>query len=363
MDSLYPGDIPIKGFATTITIIFSYFAVTQTTMATDNGPTLLAIAALIAANIFLVIQLILNLHTAIKKLCRGSLRAYEAAGFAYWTPRTEDPPGNGNRKSTWSELCYISKDHGKSSFADRYFPKLWELIRPVQLLPKKWDVAGDSDETESNVYKSYTPEFTFHTVVKELANGIREKLKDKSEVKSPSVANGDNDFRASLLPKRIMVISKDGTFDSDSSTDEMINVVKGELMELAGDVEEASGILIEYSLYRWLSKLQTPFDEFISVLSFDRSLPNIKAILGLDKPSSELHKRMMRLLEEWRSETADALKQSETPQLQSDQPAYEPDAPEWPTLLSLIKDWVLDYRWLLSFRQCAPEVRARLTSC
>jgi hypothetical protein len=307
MASLYPGDTPLKVFSTALTSLLTFIAVTK---ATQNSPStnttaLLGVAALILGAAALLMQMVMNLRKAALKMRKGAKQAYAAAALAYWSPRltTLGPFG---KDHLWAELVDEMKRRNSSSqssiltdkewckltmreldfhsFAEAYFPKWYEVLKPVQLL--NFRMKGAAQGTAKIFIYSYSPSDTLTFIMDQIKLLRETSTRRIEEIQREVNGSNLNELLIYGVPcgVRKLEISKDGCFRHEPSLKQMADVVEKDLLQLASDVQTKSGISVDYSLKWWFA--QPTFDQFIGAISRYRTLcgehsyaPGIKAVL------------------------------------------------------------------------------------
>jgi hypothetical protein len=324
MGSLYPGDIPIKVFSTALTVLLTYLAVCRAKPGSDTTTALLGVGLLILGASALVIQMMLNLASAAKKLRRGTEQVYRAASLAYWSPRLPSfetyqkltlpqlvgaltkrnsgvpdsvaaPESNLDEGIlTEAEWCRVTgKEVSFGQFADAYFPPLWSMLLPIQRLDLK--KLAQLDALVVPVEYPYSPSVTLDTLLdgikqKAATWGVGEATPGEPKEPSGSPQHARNVLRIGndKCGQRKMLISNDGKFSPDRSLKALKSAVVNDLYQLAVDVEQTAGIHRSYSIQWWLA--QPTFDQFVGTVSIYRTLtadeeksyaPGIRATLRL----------------------------------------------------------------------------------
>jgi hypothetical protein len=323
MGSLYPGDIPIKVFSTALTVLLTYLAVCRAKPGSDTTTALLGVGLLILGASALVIQMILNLASAAKKLRRGTEQVYRAASLAYWSPRlpsfetyqkltlpklvgaltkrNSGDPGFlaasesnlDEGKLTEADWCQVTgKEVSFEQFADAYFPPLWSMLLPIQRLDLK--KLAKLDAVVEPVEYPYSPTVTLESLLKEIKRKAETWTAAKATPGEPQKSGSpDHTYNVLRIGKdkcgqRKMLISNNGKFSPESSLGKLKSAVVNDLYQLAVDVEQTAGIHRSYSIQWWLA--QPTFDQFVGTVSIYRTLtadeeksyaPGIRATLRL----------------------------------------------------------------------------------
>lgn len=300
MAALYPGDLPLKAFATGLIMVLSSIGIYYSGPDTDITTAVIGVMILYLGTAALFIQYVFNLKMAASRLQRASKKAYEAAGVAYWAPRWpafDGPKSPGykpddlrdillRRKSdqtklTEANLCEILAGHLEfKDFAKGYFPSRWSmLLWPIQklTLPFKPELAEKTNTIEG--YYTYTPGATLE--------GLKESIALMATT-DPSPKGSHLIIAGVKCGERKVLISNIGSFDSVGFSNRLKEAVVQDLLSLAQVVEDKTKITAAYCVNWWLAQPDEPnMDEFIGTVTKYRSLamdasygPGIKATLA-----------------------------------------------------------------------------------